>query len=123
MDRGVSDADWVSRGTSYILLWLSLILARSLTCNTLFSDSCVDTPVLCSLSVLSCFVTLSYQLVGLSPAAAKCFCTTNCIRSTSRELLSQWRPQLRALVVDYDVLIVCCRSSDETMYVNLSLKP
>ena len=72
---------------------MSWILARSLTCNTLFSDSCVDSPVLCSLNVLSCFLTPSCRLVGLAPAAAKCFCTTNCIRSTSRELLSQWRPQ------------------------------
>ena len=93
MDLGVSDADWVSQGTSYILLWLNLILARSLTCNTLFSDSCVDSPVLCRLRVLSCFLTPSYLLVGLAPTAAKCFYTTNCIRSTSRELLSQWRPQ------------------------------
>ena len=101
MDLDILDADWVSRGTSYILLWLSLILARSLARVIHYSSvTCVDSPVLCRLSMLSCFLTPSYRLVGLAPAAAKCSCVKYCICSILHELFSQWRPQLRTRIVN-----------------------
>ena len=69
MDLGISDADWVSRGTSYILLWLSLILVRSLVfCNTFeFPTPCLQLSCVrvCSPFVLS----PSDPLVGLAPGS------------------------------------------------------
>ena len=72
------------------------------TCNRLFSESCVDLPVLCRLSVFSWLLAPSYRLVGLAPPAAKCVCDKNCIRSMSRELFRRWRPQLTTRIVNPD---------------------
>ena len=90
----MTDADWMSLRNGLHLIVVELdSCSFTRTCNTLFSESCDYNPMLCRLNVLSCLLAPSYQLVGLAPAATKCFCATNCIRCTSRELLSQWRPQ------------------------------
>ena len=66
MDLGFSDADWVSRGTSYILAVVEFdSCSFTRTCKYIVSESYVDIPVLCRLSLLSCILTPSYRLVGL----------------------------------------------------------
>ena len=120
MDLGVTDADWMSlRNGLHLAVVKFDSCSFTRTCNTLFSESCVDSPVLCRLSVLSCLLTPSYRLAGLAPAAAKCFCDKNCIRSISGELFSEWRLQLRTRIVNPDDLI---RSIRGKLYLRLCRK-
>ena len=62
MDLDVSDADWVPQATSYILLWFSLILARSLVSwKTLISETCIDSFVLYVMVVIYAHVPMSLR--------------------------------------------------------------
>ena len=60
MDLGVKDADWMSLTNGLHLVVVELdSCSFTRTCNTLFPGSCVDSPVLCRLSVLSCLLARS----------------------------------------------------------------